>query len=71
MPCLMPAAPAAPILIRPSLSFTDTRLQAQPRAAQDTAQTPRKKTLTYLAPLALLAITAGVHTVRLCARQHL
>jgi len=70
MPSPTPAALAAPIPTRPSPSFTVTHLPAQPKAVQDTAQTPQKKTLTYQAPLApLLIITVGVHTVCLCAPQ--
>ena len=71
MPCPMPAVPVAPIPTRPSLSFTVTRRRARPRVVQDTAQTPRKTTLTYLDPLPPFTITAGVHTGLLCALQHL
>lgn len=70
MHCPMPAVPAVPIPIRPSLSFTATHPLAQHIAVQDTVQTPRKKTQTYRAPLPIRTITAGVHMVFLCARQH-
>jgi hypothetical protein len=59
----MPAARAAPIPIRPFLSFTATLLLAQRTAVQDTVQFPRKRIQIYRDPLHLRAITADVRMV--------